>query len=126
MKRPRNFSPLTGARIALGLWAGLIFVLSVMPTDTVAAPITVSDFFLHLGFYAPLGIFLFLSLPRASMLKTVALAAAIALLFGGGLEVAQWFLPYRNFEFTDGLANALGGGAGAAAAALVRGTITRT
>jgi len=77
----------------------------------------------HLFFYFPLGALIFWALGRGSAGRRAAAvwaAAALAAgLYGLGLEVVQYFLPWRSFEWLDAAMDLLGGAAGAAVAAAI-------
>lgn len=46
--------------------------------------------------------------PRATPMKQAALALAIPIVFGGVMELVQYFLPYRSAEWADMAANTVG------------------
>jgi VanZ family protein len=96
-------------------WALVILVLSLLPVsdpgDLGALPHL--DKIIHVFFYATLS---FLTLrdiisgkkDLASNPGFYLQAFLYALIFGVLIELVQWALPYRSFEFMDILANAFG------------------
>ncbi|WP_424017735.1 VanZ family protein [Halorientalis pallida] len=65
------------------------------------------DKWLHAVGYATLTLLVAYAL-RATTGRRVALAVALAVAYGGGIEVVQSFLPVRSFDLLDVLANTLG------------------
>jgi len=102
---------------ALG-WAALIFFASVMPTPPAPAPDWPLDKVFHALVYLPLGALLFLAIgPGMHSVFQRALVSALATGgFGLALEVVQYCLPWRSFEWADAGVDLLGGVVGAAGA----------
>ena len=100
------------------VWAVLIFILSVIPTKSLG-PQPVSDKVAHAACYLPLGALAFWAFPRGPRWANWIIAALAASLFGLGLEIIQWFLPWRSFDWFDALANLVGSGVGSTLALLV-------
>jgi VanZ family protein len=94
------------------VWAATIFVLSSLPgsaypkTDVVGA-----DKIVHFGLYGILSALSVRGLARATGLKTLALiaaGAALATLYGMTDEFHQRFVPGRNSDWADVLADGIG------------------
>ena len=67
------------------------------------------------------GLFLgFALLYYADRRPSVGRVLFVSLAFAGGIELAQWTLPYRSDDWRDLVAGAIGAGAGAALAHLAR------
>jgi VanZ family protein len=101
----------------VALYLALIFWLSSLPSRPSITPRTV-DKVLHLLLYLPLGILMARALAggwQVNSLKTVCAAAAIATLYGISDEVHQHFVPSRQVEVLDVVADAVGAALGAAA-----------
>ena len=96
------------------MWAALLFGLSSLPAGaTPPSPISFpgDDKVVHAALYAVLGGLLRVALGRSG--PAVALAAA----YGVTDEVHQAFVPGRDADVFDGLADLLGAALGAAVAA---------
>lgn len=108
-------------KLAVG-WAIVIFVLSSIPGAAFPPSKLFSyDKLLHAGVYAVLGALCFLALPRSASSKTgvlVVLAGVLTTLYGCTDEIHQLFVAGRSADLRDVLADAVGGFAGAGAAAM--------
>jgi len=107
------------------LWAGValylatIFLLSSLPNPLPAVTSRMSDKVLHAVEYGGLGLLLGLAL-RASGLRAgraAALALLLASLYGASDEIHQAFVPHRDSDVRDWLADTGGAALGALAAA---------
>ncbi|SDF01049.1 VanZ family protein [Halorientalis regularis] len=67
------------------------------------------DKWLHAVGYATLTLLVAYAL-RATTGRRIALAVALAVAYGGGIEVVQTLAPFRVFSLADMLANAVGAG----------------
>lgn len=112
-------------RSQLLLWAGVvlylgaIFLLSSLPNPLPALASRMSDKVLHAVEYGGLGLLLALAL-RASGLRAgraAALALLLASLYGASDEIHQAFVPHRDSDVRDWLADTAGAALGAVAAA---------
>ena len=105
------------------LWAATIFVLSSFPGS--AYPTTTlwnADKLVHIALYAPLGAFCAYALARVSALRPaliVVAAAALATVYGMSDELHQWFVPGRNSDWNDVIADGIGSLVGAAVTTVV-------
>jgi VanZ family protein len=108
-------------KLALG-WALVIFGLSSIPGAAFPPSQLFSyDKLLHAGVYAVLGALCFLALSRSGSAKTgalVAIAGVMTTLYGCTDEIHQLFVAGRSADLRDVLADAVGGFAGAGAAAM--------
>jgi VanZ family protein len=107
------------------VWAATIFVLSSFPgsaypsTDLVNA-----DKLVHIAIYALLGGLCMRGLLRGWQLRPrvgLLVAAGAATLYGVLDELHQWFVPGRNADWRDGVADAVGALLGAAVIGVVVG-----
>ncbi|MFA7387184.1 MAG: VanZ family protein [Thiohalobacteraceae bacterium] len=102
--------------LALG-WMATLFVLSSQSTPELDLGFSGQDKLLHLGAYGLLGLFCIGALPRHAdggySLRQVALAAAVAALYGLSDEWHQSFVPGRSADLLDLVADAAGGLLGA-------------
>lgn len=100
---------------ATAAYALVVLYLSVMSTGR-ESPFPYFDLVVHFVMYFGLAVFLSWSL-RASISMTsrgvIAIAFATATLYGFMNETIQIFIPTRNFEYSDLIANAAGAIAGA-------------
>ncbi len=102
-------------------YAGAIFYLSSRPWSGVAL-FPFADKLIHFAIYAGLGFLIAWSLRSAATpepRRLILLAASLTALYGASDEIHQLFVPGRNCDVVDALVDALGGTAGAAAAALL-------
>jgi VanZ family protein len=117
---------MTGARqwlrrAAAAAWCAAIFALSAQPDipGGFLENIPYIDKIVHFTLYAVLGALTYNALrgERAASLKHYAFILAVvwATIYGASDEFHQNFVPGRNVEITDWLADTLGGAAGAAA-----------
>lgn len=98
------------------VWMGVIFALSSIPGSRVPGRFGNAA---HVLEYAVLGLLLVFALHRGRVdLRVVALAVAIASLYGITDEIHQYFVPGRMPDPADWGRDTLGACAGAAAAAL--------
>ena len=104
-------------------YAAIIFALSAQsdPLPFLPPEIFLQDKLLHAAEYAVLGGLLVFALRAAGLRPGVALLAAvvIASAFGATDEFHQSFVPGRNADVADWLADTLGAAVGAAIGALV-------
>ena len=102
---------------ALG-WASIIFVLSSFPGSAYPATDLVNaDKLVHIAIYGLLGGLCARGLLRGWALgpwPTLAVATLASTLYGVLDELHQWFVPGRNADWRDGVADAVGALAGAA------------
>jgi hypothetical protein len=104
--------------VCAGLWGiGWLAVTAflLLPLGGVPVP-GGSDLILHFLLYAAIA---FAAVGFARAPAQLACLGLATIGFGVTLEYAQSFVPYRSSEIADGVANALGGLAGYAAALLV-------
>lgn len=90
------------------LWAvGVITIvaLSVLPSDQIPDVGDISDKIKHFAAYAGVG---FLGMIAASSNKHRIWLVIAMIAFGLVMEGVQYFLPTRQFELLDGVANTLG------------------
>jgi VanZ family protein len=103
------------------LWATVLFALSSVPgSDVPALPVSFADKIEHGLVYGILGILCFRALGRSFRLSIAAMVAAgtaIALAYGISDELHQIFVPGRNADPRDVVADAIGGLLGCLAAA---------
>lgn len=121
ISNPRPIRPLIPALI----WAAIIFVLSSLPgsayppTDLVNA-----DKLVHVAIYGLLGALAARGLRLGwgwHRVRTILVAALGSILYGLSDELHQWFVPGRNADWRDLVADAVGAVLGAALIALVWG-----
>lgn len=102
--------------LALG-WMATLYVLSSQSTPELDLGFSGQDKLMHLGAYGLLGLLCIGALPRPSDggygLRQVALAAAVAALYGLSDEWHQSFVPGRSADLLDLVADAAGGLLGA-------------
>lgn len=112
---------LKGARLwqlAAAVWAAAIFVSGVFPTrETVSAVSngheTVFTAAMHFAIYLVLGFLLGVALGGWSVdLRRLALGLAMAAVLGGGIELLQGPLPYRDTQIVDFVVDVVGSVAG--------------
>jgi len=97
-------------------YAGLIFYLSSLSAPAPWLTVHVWDKALHCTEYAGLGALLALALAETTSLRPAALllaAAALATFYGATDEFHQSFVPGRNADWHDLLADCIGGTLGA-------------
>lgn len=115
-------SPVTKLRVAIAwlpavLWAAVLFLLSAIPGQgipTVHFP--GFDKVVHAAVYAVAGALIFRALRRTTSLtpvRAVLYAAVIATAYGVTDEIHQSFVPFREPDVRDGIADAAGGLLGA-------------
>ena len=107
--------------VAVGAYLSIIFALSAQPNPLPALTAVVWDKLLHAAEYGGLGLLLNAAL-RASGLparRAFVLALAGASLYGASDELHQLFVPGRDSEVLDWVADTVGGGIGAAATTLI-------
>jgi len=101
---------------ATAAYALVVLYLSVMSTGR-ESPFPYFDLLVHFLMYFGLAVFLSWSL-RASISMTargiIAVSFAMATLYGFMNETIQIFIPSRDFEYSDLIANAAGAIAGSA------------
>jgi VanZ family protein len=96
----------------------LVFLVPV-PTVPLAEANHV-DKLVHFGVF--LGFALLLYIDRGSKVVWMLL---ISFAFAGGIEVVQWFLPYRDADWWDFFAGAAGGGSGVLLVSVVEARLKR-
>jgi VanZ family protein len=105
------------------LWAGAIFVLSSFPGSAYPATTIVhADKAVHCVLYGTLAALCARGLARSrpsSLLAVWLAAAALATVYGMTDEFHQRFVPGRNSDWADVLADAVGAGLGAGATVLL-------
>ena len=101
-------------------YAALIFWLSSQPNPLPALTERFWDKAIHFAEYGALGALLLVALreSRVAPLRAAVLAALVASLYGASDEVHQSFVPERDADVRDWLADTIGGAAGAGLAAL--------
>ena len=104
-------------------WAVAIFLASSVPGKSMPeVEVLRYDKVVHAVVYAVLGGLFFAAIRRSSSLTTgrvVAVAAVFSVLYGLTDEFHQLFVPGRNAELNDALADGIGGLFGAAIAAVL-------
>jgi VanZ family protein len=105
----------------VGAYAALIFVLSSQPDPLPVLTQNVWDKAIHFVEYGTLGLLVAVALRTsgASLRRAALLGAVLASVYGASDEFHQWFVPGREADPRDWLADTLGGVGGAAAAAVV-------
>ncbi|RME49825.1 MAG: VanZ family protein [Deltaproteobacteria bacterium] len=95
-------------------WCAVIFWASGRSDPGIVPPIPFADKVLHFGAYALLGLlFAFAQAGSWPRIATPWIAILLTALYGVGDEFHQAFVPGRDFDPFDMLADALGGSAGA-------------
>jgi len=122
---PRTEGPSRGLRAAVGFlpalaFAGLVFYLSSLenPLPTLTGPLW--DKALHAVEYAALGALLAWPLARVAPRRSFLLAFVLASAYGASDEIHQLFVPGRDGDTRDWIADSAGGAMGAAAALWLR------
>jgi len=104
--------PLRRLSLLLALaWMGWIFYLSNQPSLDLPALFPHQDKVMHFGFYGVLGVFLLGAMvmpPHGFGRPAALLAAAAASLYGISDEVHQMFVPGREADVLDWLADTAG------------------
>jgi len=107
-------------KIFVGYVAFMVLVFLVpVPTIPLAEGNHV-DKLVHFGIF--LGFALLLYIDRASKMVWILL---ISFGFAGGIELVQWFLPYRDADWWDFLAGAAGAGLGVLLVSVVEAKLQR-
>ncbi|HTT70999.1 MAG TPA: VanZ family protein [Anaeromyxobacteraceae bacterium] len=120
--RPRTvLVPAALAWLAVLLYMGFIFYLSAQSDPLPILTKHVWDKLLHSIEYGTLGLLLALALRASGASEGTALllAAAFASLYGASDEVHQAFVPLRDCDIHDWMADTLGGALGATALTVV-------
>jgi VanZ family protein len=103
------------------VWVGITFVVSNQPV--VHIPFGAPDYVAHATNYAVLGLLLTWGLAqgdwRAITPKLLLLSVLLAIVLGIGDEVHQSFIPGRDSEVKDVVADGIGAAVAAAGAAIV-------
>lgn len=92
-------------------WMGLIFYLSSQPSLDIPGLFPHQDKVMHFGFYGVLGVLLLgaMAMPPNGFQRPAALlATALASLYGVSDEVHQMFVPGREADVLDWLADTAG------------------
>jgi VanZ family protein len=96
---------------ALYVWLITVLALSIYPIKG-AIKVQHSDLVAHFILYAVTGALFYIAFreSRFGLLNRspAVLAILLASLYGFGMEVAQYYVPRRNFSISDSLANTLG------------------
>ncbi|RME02089.1 MAG: VanZ family protein [Deltaproteobacteria bacterium] len=113
-----NILPLDRGRLLRWIpalsWCAMIFWASGQSDPGIVPPIPFADKVLHFGAYALLGLlFAFAQAASWPQIATPWIAILLTALYGVGDEFHQAFVPGRDFDPFDMLADALGGSAGA-------------
>jgi VanZ family protein len=105
---------------AVGAYAALIFVLSSQPDPLPMLTQNLWDKGIHFVEYGALGVLVAVAVRTsgASLRRAGILGALLASLYGASDEFHQWFVPGRDADPRDWLADTLGSAGGAAAAAV--------
>ena len=115
-----SLRPFTLRWLPLILYCAAIFIQSSFPAAEVVAGAPFSDKLLHFLAYAVMGMLFFRAyrtLEFGHRVYLVAVLSAVSAgLYGAGDELHQYFVPSREADFMDLLADVCGGIAGAAAA----------
>ncbi|WP_254545738.1 VanZ family protein [Halomarina pelagica] len=115
--------PLASARARYALvvlWAGYVLAASTVDPPAGGLPpggplgLVGFDKWLHALTYAAMALLVAYALVARTP-RSLALAGALAVAYGAGIEVVQAFLPLRAFDTADALANAVGAAIGAVA-----------
>jgi VanZ family protein len=107
-------------QVAAAVWAGVILVTGVLPTQSAVSTISGGHEDLattagHFASYALLGFLLGVALGGWRVKRDrVLLALALAAGLGGLIELVQLLLPYRDGQVVDALVNAAGAAVGLA------------
>ncbi len=118
-------------RVVALVWAGIIFVSGVAPTEGVVHAISEGHDSLtttaaHFMVYAVLCFLLVPALGGWSIdFRRIALALALAVALGGAIELIQGPLPYRDAQLADFLVDVAGAAAGLAVFSVAV-TVTRS
>jgi len=105
-------------RTAAALWAAVIFVSGVVPTETMVTRLSgghdsAFTTAAHLAVYAVLGFLLGVAFGGWDLrLRSAVLALALATALGGVIEVIQGPLPYRDAQVVDFVVDVAGAAAG--------------
>lgn len=101
-------------------YAALIFWLSSQPNPLPALTERLWDKAIHFAEYGALGALLLVALRESGVAprRAAAVAALVASLYGVSDEVHQGFVPQRDADVRDWVADTVGGAAGAGLAAL--------
>ena len=97
---------------AFSAYAAAVFVVSVIPVPSaVRPPFPSFDKVIHLAMYLLLSWLLARTLLVSGVAWPRAMRAAVltAICYGGAIELIQACLPYRDAEWLDLVANAVGG-----------------
>jgi len=99
-------------KLAAGMWAALILVVSVIPAeDLPSVSIWEADKVFHALVYLLLTILIggyFLKRPVNLPGNLILLSIALCILYGFLIELIQLVLPTRSFDLYDALANSIG------------------
>jgi len=115
----RGLRALAGFLPALAL-AGLVFYLSSLPNPLPSLTGRLWDKALHAIEYGALGALLAWPLARVAPKRAFALALVLASAYGASDEIHQLFVPGRDGDPRDWIADSAGGAMGAAAALWLR------
>jgi len=92
-------------------WMALLFYLSHQPALHTPMLFSAQDKVLHAGVYALLGLLLLTAQPRPAQgysWKQVSISVLIASLYGLSDEIHQHFVPGRNSDVLDWIADSVG------------------
>ena len=121
--KPEGASAVPEAVPVRGLivWAVMILILSVVKISAPMPPAVAffsPDTVAHTLFYLPLGALCLWTFPHSAKWRGWVRAVALAFGYGFTIELIQAALPWRDFEWSDALANLIGSAAGAGLALL--------
>jgi len=98
--------------LPLILYCLVIFIQSSLPAYERLPEFRFSDKFLHFGAYALMGILFFRAFQtqrvKSDARRLILFSIAAAALYGISDEIHQYFVPFRNADFLDVVANTLG------------------
>ena len=107
-------------KIFVGYVAFMVLAFLVPVPTTPLAEVNHVDKLVHFGIF--LGFALLLYIDRGSKVVWILL---ISFAFAGGIELVQWFLPYRDADWWDFLAGSAGAGFGVLLVSGVEATLQR-
>jgi VanZ family protein len=98
--------------LPLIIYCLIIFIQSSLPAYERLPEFRFSDKFLHFGAYALMGILFFRAFQtlriKSDVRRLILFSIAAATLYGVSDEIHQYFVPFREADFLDVVANTLG------------------
>ena len=98
--------------LPLIIYCLIIFIQSSLPAYERLPEFKFSDKFLHFGAYALMGILFFRAFQtlriKSDVRRLILFSIAAATLYGISDEIHQYFVPFREADFLDVVANTLG------------------